>query len=67
MKERRVDFKLTVMRELVVAVEQVDGLGVRALASTLPEEVVPLTRAAAVLPSTEEAERSASHSHPPEG
>ncbi len=65
-KDRRIDFELTVLRELVVAVERVDPLRLRALASTLPQEVVPLTRAAAVLPSTEEAERVAPQS-PPEG
>jgi hypothetical protein len=55
-KDRRIDFELTVLLDLVVAVEQVDALRVRALASTLPKEVLPITRAAALLPSTEEAD-----------
>jgi hypothetical protein len=54
--DRRIDFELTVLLDLVVAVEQVDGLRVRALASTLPKEVLPITRAVALLPSTEEAD-----------
>lgn len=37
--------------------EQPDGLRARALASTLPKEVVPITRAVTLLPSTDEAER----------
>ena len=57
LKERRVDFELTALRELLIAVEQVDALRVRALASTLPREVAPITRAAALLPSTEKADR----------
>jgi hypothetical protein len=45
--------ELTVLPKLVVAVERVDALRVWALASTLPKELVPVTRAAAMLPSTE--------------
>jgi hypothetical protein len=65
LKERRIDFELTALRELVIAVEQVDGLRVRALASTLPKEVAQLTRAAAVLPSTKEAEQIVTQLTPP--
>jgi len=56
LKERRVDFELTVLRELLIAVTRVDALRVQALASTLSQSVVPVTRAAAMLPSTRDGE-----------
>ena len=57
LKERRIDFELTVLRELLVAAHLTDVLRLKALAWTLPEEVVPITRAAAMLPTTEEGDR----------
>ena len=47
LKERRVDFELTVLRELLIAATLVDALRVKALASTLTPSIVPITRAAA--------------------
>ena len=49
-KERRIDFELTVLRELLIAANENNALRARALASTLSESVVPITRAAAELP-----------------
>jgi hypothetical protein len=55
-KERRIDFELTVLRELLIASNQGDVLRVQALASTVSESVVPITRAAAELPTTRQGE-----------
>ena len=57
LKERRVDFELTVLRELLIAAASNDALRVRALAATLTASVIPLTRAAVRLQSTTDAER----------
>jgi hypothetical protein len=51
-KERRVDFELTVLRELLIYVGRVDFIRVRALAVTFQPSVLPITRAAAQLPTT---------------
>jgi hypothetical protein len=52
LKERRVDFELTVLRELLIAAQGGDLPRVEALASTLTPSVVPITRAAVELPTT---------------
>jgi hypothetical protein len=67
LKERRVDFELTVLRELLIAANRVDHLHVQALALTLTPSVVPITRAAAQLPTTRDAERMAARLSLPEG
>jgi hypothetical protein len=45
MGERRIDFGLTVLRELIVAVAHRDADRVRALASTLLATILPITPA----------------------
>jgi hypothetical protein len=55
-KERPIDFELTVLRELLIAANENYALRARALASTLSESVVPITRAAAELRTTREGE-----------
>jgi hypothetical protein len=61
LKERRVDFELTVLRELLIAANRgaAEYSRFRALASTLTPSVVPITRAAARLPTTADGERVA--------
>jgi hypothetical protein len=59
LKERRVDFELTVPRKLPIAAHWSDYLHVRALASTLAPSVVPISRAAAGLATTPHGERVA--------
>jgi hypothetical protein len=66
-KERRLDFELTVLRELLVAASQIDMLRLQTLAWTLPDEVVPITRAAAMVPTTEEGEHIVARLPPIEG
>jgi len=63
LKERRIEFELTVLRELLVAAtaDPVDGARVHALAATLPVSVVPITRKAAGLTSTEGAQGQVKH------
>ncbi|SRR6266568_2238631 len=55
-RERRLDFELDILRDLVLAVERVDAAAVRGLALMLPATDIPLTRAAARLPANDQAE-----------
>jgi hypothetical protein len=59
LEARRIDFELTALRELLIAASLAapDAARVKALASTLHQSVVPITRAAVHLPTTDDAKR----------
>lgn len=55
-RERRLDFELDVLRDLVLAVSRGDHLNLRGLAVLLPADDIPLIRVMVGLQSTPEAE-----------
>jgi hypothetical protein len=69
LEERRIDFELTALRELLIAASLPvpDAPRVKALASTLPQSVVKITRAAVQLPTTDDAERIVQRLSAPQG
>ena len=65
--ERRLDFELNVLRELVLAANRLETVKIRAMAIMLPAEDVPVTRASVNLPSTAHAADEIAHLALPRG